>query len=79
MKVRQGGRYRPSGERQDGGCHQLRALSVGRSRVNEELEDAPQRFNESPYEDGWLDDPDETHPSGEGLLDAAEYREKLSE
>ncbi len=48
--------------------------------VNEELEDAPQRFNESPYEDGWLavirmEDPSEY----EGLLDAAGYREKLSE
>ena len=48
--------------------------------VNEELEDAPQRFNESPYEDGWLavirmEDPSEY----EGLLDAAGYREKWSE
>ena len=48
--------------------------------VNEELENNPQKFNESPYGDGWvavirMDDPSEY----EGLLDAAGYRRKLSE
>ncbi len=48
--------------------------------VNAELEDAPQKFNESPYGDGWvavikMDDPSEY----EGLLDAAGYRGKLNE
>lgn len=49
-------------------------------QVNEELEDAPQKFNESPYGEGWLavikmDDPSEY----DGLLDADGYRKKLSE
>ena len=44
--------------------------------VNEELEDAPETINDSPYGDGWffkmkLSDPDEL----EDLLDAAAYRE----
>jgi glycine cleavage system H protein len=48
--------------------------------VNESLADAPERVNEDPYGEGWLvrvklADPDER----EKLLDAATYRELLSE
>ncbi len=46
--------------------------------VNEELEDAPETINDSPYGDGWffkmkLSDPDEL----EDLLDAAAYTEVI--
>ncbi|MFU8804955.1 MAG: glycine cleavage system protein GcvH [Bradymonadaceae bacterium] len=48
--------------------------------VNDELEDAPELVNESPYEGGWLvrikmNDPDDL----DGLMDAESYEEFLSE
>lgn len=48
--------------------------------INEELEEAPELVNESPYEEGWMikieiSDPDELN----NLLTAAEYQATLEE
>jgi glycine cleavage system H protein len=55
-------------------------LSGTITEVNEEVVDAPETINESPYEDGWLikvqlSDPAEV----DGLMDAAGYEELLAQ
>ncbi len=46
--------------------------------VNDELEDAPEQVNESPYEGGWMLKIEMSEPSElEGLFDAADYRRHL--
>ena len=50
------------------------------TEINSALEDAPEKVNESPYEDGWffkmklISDPDLT-----GMLDAAGYASQIGE
>jgi len=48
--------------------------------ANDELADAPQRLNEDPYGEGWicLIEPDDA-ASFDGLLDAAAYRELITD
>ena len=47
--------------------------------VNEEVVDAPEIINESPYEDGWLIKVRLTDPAeADDLLSAAEYDELLA-
>lgn len=50
------------------------------TEVNEELDDAPELMNSSPYEDGWivkmkLDNPDGVN----SLMDASQYKAEIGE
>ncbi len=48
--------------------------------VNTELDDAPQRLNEDPYDTGWICVIEPSDPTAyDFLLDAAAYRELISE
>lgn len=48
------------------------------TEVNEELEDSPEKVNESPYEDGWMIKIKLSNPSEvEGLMDASTYKEHI--
>lgn len=48
--------------------------------INEELADAPERVNESPYDDGWLFTVQPTDESDyDGMMDADAYTELLED
>ncbi|MEP1743439.1 MAG: glycine cleavage system protein GcvH [Kangiellaceae bacterium] len=48
--------------------------------VNEDLEDAPETVNSSPYDDGWMFKMQPSEPSElEGLLDAESYQNEIED
>ncbi|PTX51474.1 glycine cleavage system H protein [Melghirimyces profundicolus] len=48
--------------------------------VNEELDDSPEKVNESPYEDGWMIVVEMTDPADlDKLMDADKYESMVSE
>ena len=56
------------------------AMSGTITEVNNEVEDAPEMINESPYEDGWLVKVDLSNPAeADNLMSADEYEAMLAE
>ena len=48
--------------------------------VNEDLEDAPEIINSSPYDDGWMFKMQPSEPSElDGLMDAESYQDEIEE
>ncbi len=48
--------------------------------VNEDLEDAPETVNSSPYDDGWMFKMQPSEPSElEGLMDAESYQNEIED
>jgi len=48
--------------------------------INEDLEDAPELINSSPYDDGWMFKMQPSEPSElDGLIDAESYQEEIEE
>lgn len=48
--------------------------------INEDLEDAPETVNSSPYDDGWMFKMQPSEPSElEGLLDAETYQNEIED
>ena len=50
------------------------------TEVNEELDDAPELMNSSPYEDGWIVKMKLDNPDGiNSLMDASQYKAEIGE
>ena len=50
------------------------------TEVNEELDDAPELMNSSPYEDGWIVKMKLDNPGGvNSLMDASQYKAEIGE
>ena len=50
------------------------------TEVNEELDDAPELMNSSPYQDGWIVKMKLDNPDGiNSLMDASQYKDEIGE